>query len=113
MGPQVTEGLNTVWDPSESGLGGGQREAVNKGRKDPRSRGTLHSCRAPPSTQGLCQGKSLLLGGGEGGHLGLPDITEVGSRDVVYTGNYVLGFAVTSKQSHPKLCPASKVWGFT
>lgn len=29
MGPQVTEGLNTVWEPSESGL----REKAEGGRK--------------------------------------------------------------------------------
>jgi hypothetical protein len=30
VGPQVTEGLNTVWVPSESGLGAGQRETVRE-----------------------------------------------------------------------------------
>ena len=32
MGPQVTEGLNTVWVPSESGLGwGGGQEGGSEG----------------------------------------------------------------------------------
>lgn len=53
MGPQVTAGLNTVWVPSESGLGqgGGEREAVRKWGWAP-----------PALAPGVREGSSVPLG---------------------------------------------------